>query len=135
MRFTRSPIKDKICKKPYNPIIGESFHCCWPLDSHIAAEEARADAGNGSLNGIPNNTSGSMGSAATPDKSTLLTYCAEQVSHHPPVTAFYFDCPAYQMTLNASLHAKSKFQGMSVSVTMLGKSKCNGYLISNCPIR
>ncbi|TPP67781.1 Oxysterol-binding protein 11 [Fasciola gigantica] len=114
--------KDKICKKPYNPIIGESFHCCWPLDPQIATDGFMSSTDKSPTTAQSNPTSSVSGPEATPDEKTWLTYCAEQVSHHPPVTAFYFDCPAYKMELNASLYAKSKFQGMSVSVTMLGKT-------------
>ncbi|THD23767.1 Oxysterol-binding protein [Fasciola hepatica] len=105
--------KDKICKKPYNPIIGESFHCCWPLDPQIATDGFMSSTDKSPTTAQSNPTSSLAGPEATPDEKTWLTYCAEQVSHHPPVTAFYFDCPAYKMELNASLYAKSKFQGMS----------------------
>ncbi|KER18975.1 hypothetical protein T265_12072 [Opisthorchis viverrini] len=107
--------KDKVAKKPYNPIIGESFHCCWPISSM------------GSPNSSPPVASISTSNANAPstentDLPNVITYCAEQVSHHPPVTAFHIELPSEQMELNCFVHAKSKFQGMSVSVTMLGKT-------------
>ncbi|XP_034239580.1 oxysterol-binding protein-related protein 11-like [Thrips palmi] len=78
-----------IAKKPYNPIIGETFHCSWKVQ--------------------------------TPDNRTdYVHYTAEQVSHHPPVTAFYAECPSRNMCLNASIWTKSNFSGMSVGVTMVG---------------
>uniref|UniRef100_A0A0B6Z6W0 Oxysterol-binding protein n=2 Tax=Arion vulgaris TaxID=1028688 RepID=A0A0B6Z6W0_9EUPU len=77
-----------IAKKPYNPIIGETFHCSWH---------------------VQNST------------DTLLTYTAEQVSHHPPVSAFYFECPHNNIKMNASIYTKSKFMGMSIGVSMVGK--------------
>jgi hypothetical protein len=43
-------------RKPYNPIIGEQFHCQWPGDSQLR---------------------------------TGSVLHAEQVSHHPPISAFY----------------------------------------------
>ncbi|PAA72564.1 hypothetical protein BOX15_Mlig011358g2 [Macrostomum lignano] len=79
--------KGAIAKKPYNPLIGETFHCSWLLG----------------------------------DGSTQLVYTAEQVSHHPPVTAFYLECPQKQIWLNASIYTKSKFMGMSIGVNMIGK--------------
>ncbi|RTG87516.1 oxysterol-binding protein-related protein 9/10/11 [Schistosoma bovis] len=51
----------------------------------------------------------------------VIRYCAEQVSHHPSVTAFQFSCPIKQMKLTGSLCTQSKFQGMSVCAAMLGK--------------
>ena len=50
-----------VAKKPYNPIIGETFHCSWK---------------------IPPDPSGGQGD--NDRKPYLMTYCAEQVSHHPP---------------------------------------------------
>ncbi|KAA3680521.1 oxysterol-binding protein-related protein 9/10/11 [Paragonimus westermani] len=102
--------KDKIAKKPYNPIIGESFHCCWLLPPPSKPRPV-------STKSVTN-----VSVIASENEQLIITYHAEQVSHHPPVTAFYFECPAYQMELNSSVHAKSKFQGMSVSVTMVGKT-------------
>ena len=48
-----------IAKKPYNPIIGETFHCSWDLPS--SSDQS---------NGAPENS--------------RVTFVAEQVSHHPP---------------------------------------------------
>ncbi|PAA85385.1 hypothetical protein BOX15_Mlig007113g2 [Macrostomum lignano] len=79
-------------KKPYNPLIGETFHCSWQIPS---------DSGENS--------------------DCLLTYTAEQVSHHPPITAFYMECPQKQVWLNASIYTKSKFMGMSIGVNMIGR--------------
>ncbi|KAM3955518.1 LOW QUALITY PROTEIN: oxysterol-binding protein-related protein 8, partial [Aphomia sociella] len=47
--------KPKGLKKPYNPVLGETFRCCW--------RHRNSD--------------------------TYTYYVAEQVSHHPPVSAFY----------------------------------------------
>ncbi|XP_026277867.1 oxysterol-binding protein-related protein 11 [Frankliniella occidentalis] len=79
-----------IAKKPYNPIIGETFHCSWRVQE-------------------PDN------------KADFVHYTAEQVSHHPPVTAFYAECPSRNMCLNASIWTKSNFSGMSVGVAMVGE--------------
>uniref|UniRef100_A0A1I8IWP7 Oxysterol-binding protein n=1 Tax=Macrostomum lignano TaxID=282301 RepID=A0A1I8IWP7_9PLAT len=80
--------KGALAKKPYNPLIGETFHCSWNL-------------GGGGEN--------------------RLVYTAEQVSHHPPVTAFYLECPQKQVWLNSSIYTKSKFMGMSIGVNMVGR--------------
>ncbi|XP_052800561.1 oxysterol-binding protein-related protein 11-like isoform X2 [Mya arenaria] len=87
-----------IAKKPYNPIIGETFHCSW----RIPPEQIGETSGDG---GEP----------------YLLSYTAEQVSHHPPVSAFYFECPKKRVCVNASIWTKSKFMGMSIGVVMVGK--------------
>ena len=37
------------------------------------------------------------------------------------VSAFYFECPSKKMKMNASIYTKSKFMGMSIGVSMIGK--------------
>ncbi|XP_067931574.1 oxysterol-binding protein-related protein 11-like isoform X2 [Watersipora subatra] len=86
--------KGSLAKKPYNPIIGESFHCSWDIE----VEEP----------------------SSGPFK---LIYTAEQVSHHPPVSAFHVTCPQKAISLTGSLWTKSKFMGMSIGVTLVGNLK------------
>ncbi|CAH8513040.1 unnamed protein product [Schistosoma turkestanicum] len=108
---------DTIAKKPYNPIIGETFHCSWIIPSNYymhnesCIPEFNQDACKMSIS--TNNT--------TTNVPIVIRYCAEQVSHHPSVTAFQFSCPVKQMKLTGSLCTKSKFQGMSICAAMLGK--------------
>ncbi|KAI0055920.1 Oxysterol-binding protein [Artomyces pyxidatus] len=50
-------------------------------------------------------------------------YIAEQVSHHPPVSAFYYISPENQVAILGELRPKSKFLGNSVSTTMEGENR------------
>lgn len=77
--------KPKGLKKPYNPILGETFRCYW---QHA----------NGSR----------------------TFYIAEQVSHHPPVSAFYVTNRQDGFSINCSMLAKSKFYGNSTSAILEG---------------
>ena len=43
-------------------------------------------------------------------------FLAEQVSHHPPVSAFYGECPAKNISFIGHIYTKSAFLGMSVAV-------------------
>ncbi|XP_013092942.2 oxysterol-binding protein-related protein 11-like isoform X1 [Biomphalaria glabrata] len=81
-----------VAKKPYNPIIGETFHCSWRL-------------------------------RGSDEKQQTIIYTGEQVSHHPPISAFYFGSPDGKVKMNASIYTKSKFMGMSIGVSMIGKVK------------
>ncbi|XP_036396327.1 oxysterol-binding protein-related protein 11 isoform X1 [Megalops cyprinoides] len=83
-----------VAKKPYNPIIGETFHCSWRVP-------ARREDG--------------------PRDSCLVRFVAEQVSHHPPVSGFYAECPERRMCVNTHVWTKSKFMGMSIGVSMVGE--------------
>ncbi|CAH2217167.1 jg17683, partial [Pararge aegeria aegeria] len=69
--------KPKGLKKPYNPVLGETFRCCW---QHA-------------------------------DQDTYTYYIAEQVSHHPPISAFYISNRKDGFVIEGSLLAKSKFYG------------------------
>ena len=103
--------KSSIAKKPYNPILGENFRCHWKppikksgtpkvtanIDSdrspkEVAKESALPDCG--------------------PDE---LTFIAEQVSHHPPISAFYAEHVNKRISTCAHIYTKSSFLGMSVS--------------------
>lgn len=84
-RFYKKP---KGLKKPYNPILGESFRCYW---LH------------------PN--------------SSRTFYIAEQVSHHPPISAFYVTNRKDGFCISGSILAKSKFYGNSVSAILDGTAK------------
>ncbi|XP_030342488.1 oxysterol-binding protein-related protein 11 isoform X4 [Strigops habroptila] len=111
--------KGAIAKKPYNPIIGETFHCSWRMPKSDVAAEA-----------------GSNFSAHSPSEQVTLSkdmegqteldyytvkFVAEQVSHHPPVSGFYAECAERKMCVNAHVWTKSKFLGMSIGVTMIGE--------------
>ncbi|KDQ17742.1 hypothetical protein BOTBODRAFT_105620 [Botryobasidium botryosum FD-172 SS1] len=50
-------------------------------------------------------------------------YIAEQVSHHPPVSAYYYVSPANKIMICGELRPKSKFLGNSVSTTMEGENR------------
>ncbi|XP_071535961.1 oxysterol-binding protein-related protein 11-like isoform X2 [Panulirus ornatus] len=97
-----------VAKKPYNPIIGEVFHCSWrvpqdpspPTDTVEASDDKQAEGKRSSY--------------------ITIRFSAEQVSHHPPVSAFYFECPEKQLSINAHIWTKSKFMGMSVGVNLVG---------------
>ncbi|XP_041701163.1 oxysterol-binding protein-related protein 11 isoform X2 [Coregonus clupeaformis] len=104
--------KGAIAKKPYNPIIGESFHCSWRVPR---SGEPAKDA--------PSPPSPPQGSPTTEeeDGSYELRFVAEQVSHHPPVSGFYAECPERRMCVNTHVWTKSKFMGMSIGVSMIGE--------------
>uniref|UniRef100_A0A8D1ZUI6 Oxysterol-binding protein n=1 Tax=Sus scrofa TaxID=9823 RepID=A0A8D1ZUI6_PIG len=80
--------KPKGIKKPYNPILGETFRCCW----------------------------------FHPQTSSHTFYIAEQVSHHPPVSAFHVSNRKDGFCISGSITAKSRFYGNSLSALLDGKA-------------
>ncbi|XP_018430360.1 PREDICTED: oxysterol-binding protein-related protein 11 [Nanorana parkeri] len=105
--------KGALAKKPYNPIIGETFHCSWrvPKDSVETPRSSEVPE----VNSLPEESEDQ-------DKDFYtVRFVAEQVSHHPPVSGFYAECPERNMCVNTHVWTKSKFMGMSIGVTMIGE--------------
>jgi len=50
-------------------------------------------------------------------------YVAEQVSHHPPISAFYYVSPDHKVVIRGELRPKSKFLGNSAANMMEGANK------------
>lgn len=97
--------KSSVAKKPYNPILGEVFRCHWDVceDKTEVNEETVADG------------------PVPWCKRNQLTFVAEQVSHHPPISAFYAECVDKRISFNAHVYTKSKFLGLSVCVYNIGQ--------------
>ncbi|NXC12923.1 OSB10 protein, partial [Corythaeola cristata] len=106
--------KGAVAKKPYNPIIGETFHCSWD----VPKDKVKAFRTNGAST-VSKDPTKEFGQ----DQSTCykLRFVAEQVSHHPPVSCFYCECKEKKMCVNAHVWTKSKFMGMSIGVSMVGE--------------
>uniref|UniRef100_A0A3B3YQ30 Oxysterol-binding protein n=1 Tax=Poecilia mexicana TaxID=48701 RepID=A0A3B3YQ30_9TELE len=93
---------DSVAKKPYNPILGEVFFCHWDLPNE-KEEESVSDGP------VPWSSPNSV------------CFVAEQVSHHPPISAFYAECVRKKIQFNAHIWTKSKFLGMSIGVHNIGQ--------------
>lgn len=104
--------KGALAKKPYNPIIGETFHCSWEVPKDRVKPKRTA----------PHTPAGHEHPMADdPSKNYKLRFVAEQVSHHPPISCFYCECKEKRLCVNTHVWTKSKFMGMSVGVSMIGE--------------
>lgn len=56
------------------------------------------------------------------DDGTQGFYIAEQVSHHPPISAYFYISPANMIRITGEVRPKSKFLGNSVSTNMEGEN-------------
>ncbi|XP_017796425.1 PREDICTED: oxysterol-binding protein-related protein 9 [Habropoda laboriosa] len=99
--------KSGVAKKPYNPILGEMFRCHWDIPSDIV------DSSNDSKLVVE----GPLPWC----KENQLSFIAEQVSHHPPISAFYAEHYAKKISFGAHVWTKSKFLGLSIGVHNVGK--------------
>ncbi|XP_061677421.1 oxysterol-binding protein-related protein 10 isoform X2 [Syngnathoides biaculeatus] len=111
--------KGAVAKKPYNPILGEIFHCSWEVPRDKVKPWVRATQGSSRESGrVANNVQHGDNVAGG---CYRVCFVAEQVSHHPPVSAFYCECRERQVCVNAHVWTKSKFMGMSIGVSMVGE--------------
>ncbi|XP_050987890.1 oxysterol-binding protein-related protein 10 isoform X1 [Labeo rohita] len=108
--------KGAVAKKPYNPILGESFHCTWdvPRDKVRPLRTTSSSPAPAAAHATQTASSEGLG-------SYRLRFVAEQVSHHPPVSGFYCECKERQICVNTHVWTKSKFMGMSIGVSMVGE--------------
>lgn len=60
--------------------------------------------------------SSSANSVAGDGKTVTVSYLTEQTSHHPPVSAFYIDCPEKGISARGYDQLSAKFTGTSVRV-------------------
>jgi hypothetical protein len=97
-------VKGKPCK-PYNSTLGEFFRCNWKIeDTHPTLK-------------TPNSAPSSAANSVKGDgKTVTVSYLTEQTSHHPPVSAFYVDCPEKGISARGYDQLSAKFTGTSVRV-------------------
>ncbi|KAI9834253.1 MAG: hypothetical protein M1819_003091 [Sarea resinae] len=97
-------VKGKPCK-PYNSALGEFFRCNWEVEDTASpildSSSERAKDQN----------------SEAKDKPVKVSYLTEQTSHHPPVSAFYVDCPEKGITARGFDQLSAKFTGTSIRVT------------------
>ncbi|KAI8058514.1 hypothetical protein BDF22DRAFT_666281 [Syncephalis plumigaleata] len=90
--------------KPYNSTLGEQFLCRWrvPKDAPLGdkvVEEAQLDSFTGSDNDV-----------------YTVTYITEQISHHPPVSAYQYACEEKGLTAVGIDHISVGFSGTSIKI-------------------
>lgn len=106
--------KSSLAKKPYNPILGEIFQCKWELP------------GDGITPSTSNNDKDNKNQPIDKqEQEQNLTFVAEQVSHHPPVSAFYAENKEKSISCCAHIYTKSKYLGLSVGVHNIGQGVIN----------
>ncbi|OAK95248.1 hypothetical protein IQ06DRAFT_259599 [Phaeosphaeriaceae sp. SRC1lsM3a] len=97
-------VKGKPCK-PYNSTLGEFFRCNWKIEDTHPTLKTPTSAPSSSANSITGDS-----------KPVTVSYLTEQTSHHPPVSAFYVDCPEKGVSARGYDQLSAKFTGTSVRV-------------------
>ncbi|XP_053689363.1 oxysterol-binding protein-related protein 9 isoform X2 [Sabethes cyaneus] len=99
--------KSSVAKKPYNPILGEIFQCHWDTpDMPTGDDNSNIEVREGPVPWC---------------RKDQLTFIAEQVSHHPPISAFYAEHYNKKISFSAHVWTKSKFLGLSIGVHNIGQ--------------
>lgn len=119
-----------MAKKPYNPIIGEIFQCSWRLSTPSTktettdTSETPQDPENSGVEDDKVEKRNNEVKSTTVGKPILVTFCGEQVSHHPPISAFRINCSQRRLQLVGAVHTTSHFRGLSIFVNFVGKGNC-----------
>jgi len=93
------PLSD-IAKKPFNSILGETY------TTEFVIDEASGDKNEDS---------------PWPwTSANNLIFYGEQVSHHPPISAFYVECPTSRIEASCYLQVVAKFRGFHIKAKNIG---------------
>ncbi|KAJ7054499.1 hypothetical protein C8F01DRAFT_491872 [Mycena amicta] len=136
-------VHGKVCK-PYNSVLGEHFRAHWdvvpaksPVEGspNLTSDTASVKSGHSSRSGISAfSKSGKSPSTAatsldvpnaemsqlnlTPSDDTVrVIYITEQVSHHPPVSAYYAACPSRSLELYGIDQISARISGTTLRVS------------------
>ncbi|KAJ7016568.1 hypothetical protein C8F04DRAFT_1105101 [Mycena alexandri] len=137
-------VHGKVCK-PYNSVLGEHFRTHWdvvPAKSPITRVSGTTTAETASVKSAHSSKSAHSGvssisktgqspstaatsleapmsqlSLAQPDGHARVIYITEQVSHHPPVSAYYAACPSRSLELYGIDQIAAKISGTTLRVS------------------
>lgn len=123
--------------KPYNSCLGEFFRCNWETEddaprintkasgasvpgssaSSFKSGKLTAPSGLGSGGPAAASNVSIQQTAKSPTSAVRISYLTEQTSHHPPVSAFYVDCPEKGIHARGFDQISAKFTGTSIKVS------------------
>lgn len=102
-------VKGKPCK-PYNSTLGEFFRCQWEVDASGQPVQEKQET-----NGTEQKSEATNGTSSS--KTLKVSYLTEQTSHHPPVSAYVYECPDKGIVARGYDQLSAKFTGTSIRVT------------------
>lgn len=93
--------------KPYNSVLGEFFRCNWEVKEDAPSI---ASPGEAPPQPPPDPLNGTQGDPVR------ISYLTEQTSHHPPVSAYWVECPARGLIARGYDQISAKFSGTYIKV-------------------
>ncbi|KAJ1912907.1 hypothetical protein H4219_005424 [Mycoemilia scoparia] len=115
-------VEYRVCK-PFNSILGEQFFCHWDVNSKEDQSISTETQPNG-------NTATATTTSANADGEDNLRveYITEQISHHPPISAYCYRCKEKNIEAVGLDHMSAKFSGISATVSP--GSYCHGTFVT-----
>ncbi|KIX07171.1 uncharacterized protein Z518_01824 [Rhinocladiella mackenziei CBS 650.93] len=100
-------VKGKPCK-PYNSTLGEFFRCNWEINEAAPPITQPSKA--------PPQPSKDPLQPNGREKPIRISFLTEQTSHHPPVSAYWYNCPERGIYARGYDQLSARFTGTSVRV-------------------
>ncbi|KAJ2846970.1 hypothetical protein J3B02_004276, partial [Coemansia erecta] len=112
--------------KPFNSVLGEQFFCQWQVGGSSNAEREDAASSNSTNETLREGTAASE--SGCDSQTATVEYITEQISHHPPVSAFVYRCKERGIEAAGYDHISAKFTGLSATVST--GSFCKGIFVT-----
>ncbi|PVU86729.1 hypothetical protein BB560_006615, partial [Smittium megazygosporum] len=110
-------VKGKLVK-PFNSILGEQFFCKWETSFDSSNPKDTDTVSTAPSSSTASVSSFNASSAPTSDSLVYtVEYITEQVSHHPPVSAYVYRCKQKGIQLTGLDHISAKFSGLSMTIS------------------
>ncbi|KAJ1670378.1 hypothetical protein EV182_008250, partial [Spiromyces aspiralis] len=106
--------------KPFNSILGEQFFCHWDVEPSNDPSSSKQRSSDANSNNNQEQQNGS--------KPPRVEYITEQISHHPPISAYCYRCVDKQIEVVGLDHMSAKFSGISATVSP--GSYCHGTFVT-----
>jgi oxysterol-binding protein-related protein 9/10/11 len=103
-------------------VLGEFFRCTWDIEDTAPPIKVSSTSTSGtdtSNTPVSSNASANTSSTTLPPasgKPAKVLYLTEQTSHHPPVSAFWVECPEKGIYARGYDQLSAKFTGTSIKV-------------------
>lgn len=107
-------VRPKGTKKPYNPVLGETFQARYTTTATTTSSAAVPPPPSASSSSSSSAT-GARGEHSGANGNVSVHWVSQQVSHHPPVSAFFARSLDGRTVMQGTFAPKSKFLGNSAA--------------------
>ncbi|WFC99424.1 hypothetical protein MYAM1_002168 [Malassezia yamatoensis] len=108
-------VHGRVCK-PYNSTLGEHFRCRWDVQPVVMDANGHQIPSESLKSDTPTVLKLPQGAQSSRTGPCRVVYLTEQISHHPPISAFYYDCPEAGVSMHGIDQVSAKFTGTAVKI-------------------